>query len=709
VDFRRLCIRMPHALIAQARANLLPVRFRSRRALLCAAFFVSTAALLYAQQAYQPANRRDPLRAAPRHDYLPSAGHNRNSQLNPVRGQLPPGTRLVDYQVPTGGPVISPPNAPPGSNGVETMPGSPVRTEPLPSPVRNDADGRLSRLATLPPGLATPKASDETLRQYGRFVRRTVDPEVTFDVLVGRARVLEFDRAPRRFYLPDEQVARYDVIGETQVAVVGLTPGSTVMNVWVTDADAPGGERILSYLIRVLPDPQLKDHLDSVYRGLEAEINRSFRDSCVQLSLIGDQLVVRGQAKDAIEAEQILSVLANHAPRRNVSSGAPSEVSQASFVVEDGQTVVDFESERFRRERQRRFDDAGIINLIRIPGEQQVMLRVTVAEVNRTAARSIGLNFNINNDQGTSIFQSLAGNLAASGSSAGLSNVLASLDNGQVQLAINALRQLNLSRTLAEPTLTALNGKSASFQAGGQFPVPVVTGFTASGLQGVAFVPFGVQVGFTPYIVDRDRVRLVISAEVSTRDESLGTNVGGSSVAGGTSVAGLNTRNFQTTVELREGQTLAVAGLIQNNFGSSSDRVPLWGDLPFIGATGGYNRTSGGDQELVILVTPELVHPLEACETPPLPGSDVFEPTDIEFFIKNRLESRRSRDYRSTVRTDYHRLREPERFCEDRFLIGPAGQSYGCCGQSGAASCGCGVTPTSATERPGPPDAPTPR
>ncbi|MCI0681331.1 MAG: type II and III secretion system protein, partial [Gemmataceae bacterium] len=250
-----------------------------------------------------------------------------------------------------------------------------------------------------------------------------------------------------------------------------------------------------------------------------------------------------------------------------------------------------------------------------------------------------------------------------------------------VLLAVNALRTLKLAKTLAEPNLVTLNGNPASFQAGGRFPVPVLGGFTGNGLQGVAFVPFGVQLQFTPYVVDRDRVRLNVNAEVSTRDESIGTSIGG---GGGTQVSGLATRNFTTTVELREGQTLAVAGLIQNNFGADTDRVPFWGDLPLIGATGGFNRTSSGEQELVILITPELVHPLETCFTPNLPGSDVFEPGDLEFYLGNRLESRRSRDWRATVRTDYHRIRAGDKFCEDEFIIGPAGPTYGCCNQKGA-------------------------
>ena len=147
-----------------------------------------------------------------------------------------------------------------------------------------------------------------------------------------------------------------------------------------------------------------------------------------------------------------------------------------------------FESEETAAERRRVIDplalaQAGIINQLKVVGEQQVMLKVTVAEVNRSAARSIGLNFGVDNANGMTVFQSLTGNLGSSGSGTQSgANILASLDMGQVRLAIDALRKMNLSRTLAEPNLVAMNGQAADFRAGGQFPIPIIS----SGGVGVA-------------------------------------------------------------------------------------------------------------------------------------------------------------------------------------------------------------------------------
>jgi pilus assembly protein CpaC len=222
------------------------------------------------------------------------------------------------------------------------------------------------------------------------------------------------------------------------------------------------------------------------------------------------------------------------------------------------------------------------------------MLQVTVAEVNRAAAHTIGLNFNIFNKHGGQVVASNAGGIVpvlgnesfarfvpstqtvtGLGTSV-LGNIPVALDNGQIQLAISALRELNYSRYLAEPTLTTMNGQTASFQAGGLFPIPFLTtgNLNTSILQGVGYIPTGVQLNFTPFITDKDRIRLQIAAEVSDRDPNLG-----STIIAGSEVPSLITRNFQTTVELREGQTLAVAGLIQNRLSANSNRVPFFGDL----------------------------------------------------------------------------------------------------------------------------------
>jgi pilus assembly protein CpaC len=531
---------------------------------------------------------------------------------------------------------------------------------------------------------STPRPTKEQQEELGQFIEGRVDATQTLDLIVGRQTILRLKEAPKRVQTPgDEILAEPVLVNPKELALTGKKVGSTVLRLYFTDPKDATKERIITYLVRVLLDPEIYERREKGYKILQDQINQVFPDSVVHLTLVQNKLIVSGQAKDAAEAAQILRMV-------GVTTAEPVRVpvSQVNLNVNvasgpDGLPPGGLPEYLVQAEDGQRF---AVINLLRVPGEQQVLLRVTVAEINRTAARSIGVNFSIFNNKGQQVFANLTGSIAGqtagtggggNGSGSGLGTIVSSannlptvLDNGKIIAAVDALRNLNFARSLAEPTLTTLAGQTASFQAGGTFPVPVVTGATAIGLQGVQFIPFGVQLSFTPYITDKDRIRLIVAAEVSTRDPSLGSAINGASVPG------TSTRNFQSTVEMREGQTLAVAGLIQNNYGANATRVPFFGDLPVIGRLFAFDQTSSGEQEVLILITPELVHPLEQAACPPLPGGDVFEPGDVEFYLLGRLESRRPYDYRTAVRTDIGRMAR-YRHCEELFIFGPSGHSDG--------------------------------
>lgn len=574
----------------------------------------------------------------------------------------------------------------------EKVKADPVETAPAPRPL--DLFGsnhpRLQRLPGTPGPLGTtPVPSKKELEEYNRYVKEFVDPRNTLDLVQGRTRLMVLSQVPKRIQVGNESIAIYNLVTPKEITVLGKQVGTTNLNLWFADPEQKDREKILSYLVRVIPDPEEKERLDNVYKALQDEINRTFPDSLVHLKLVGDKLVVSGQVHDLTQATHILHIVKANAPGSNQGK---ESLDPAKIPVGREPTVRPGDPGNAGGtpglEDFQLLGGPNVINLLRIPGEQQVMLRVTVAEVNRSAARSIGLNFAVNNSAGTTVFQNRTGNIATGGplasfgfgglttatglasNFAGLStnNLPISLDGGQVSLAINALRNISYARSLAEPNLVAMNGQSATFHAGGQFPVPVVTGNTFSGLQGTNFVPYGVNLQFTPFVLDRDRIRLNVAATVSTRDLTTGSSIGGSFVSG------LSSRNFQTTVELREGQTLAVAGLIQNNLGTDATRVPWFGDIPILNRLAGFDRTSSGEQEVVVLITPELVHPMDCKEAAnmPLPGADLFEPSDLEFYLLGRLESRRSYDYRSPVMNDWDRMRSYKQ-CEQTYIFGPSG------------------------------------
>jgi pilus assembly protein CpaC len=549
---------------------------------------------------------------------------------------------------------------------------------PTPRPLPFPAPGcaLLPEAETASPG-STPRPSKEVQEEFGKFIDRQVDPTNTLKVVVGRQTLLVLKQPAKKTQLPDEKTATAELLTPKELAVTGKEPGSTVLNLWFTDPDDATKEKILSYLVLVIEDPDRLERREESFRILQDKINRKFPDSVVRLTLLNNKLLVCGQAKDGFEAQQILRVIGV-----NVAQQPALPIEQVNLNVTAGPAGLpagglgDFLLETPSGEKY------AVVNLLRVPGEQQVLLHVKVAEINRTAARSIGLNFEVFNKGGAQVIASTVGgiagqmvstaaNVGTGGVSSAANNLPIDIGNGRLIAAVDALKNLDFARSLAEPTLTAINGQQASFQAGGEFPVPVVTGFTAAGLQGVTFVPFGVQLHFTPYITDKDLIRLAVSAEVSTLAPGLSATTGG---AAGT--PGLNTRNFQTTVELRSGQTLAVAGLIQNNFGADAARVPLFGEVPIFGRLFAFDKTSSGEQELIMLVTPELVHPVDPGECLPLPGGDTFEPGDLEFYLLGRLESRRPYDFRSPVMTELSREAR-YRHCEQIYIFGPQGYSDG--------------------------------
>ncbi len=590
---------------------------------------------------------------------LPWASHAQETKVS--RGFKTPAPRSKGEEsqvppLPPGFPLGQVPAQP------EKVPPIKIETGPVPKILTSPFGPNLPRTSALgnviggtPPA---PTKEDEATRQ--KYFNAPIDPKFTLDLVIDRARLITLKQPAIRIQLANESTAAWNLITNTEITIIGRQVGTTVMNFWFKEGEK---EVVISYLIRVFPDPEDKDRLERSIKALEIEINKSFPDSIVHLKLVGDKIFITGQARDALEAANILRLVSNSAPgqnqNQNQTSNQTKNIPADTFgaVRRPGETLLTPGLDNYAVNTPAN----NIVNLLRVPGEAQINLRVTVAEVNRNAARQIGLNFSVRNNAGINVFQNLTGGILPGGG-----NLPIQLDNGQITLAFNALKTLRYARALAEPNLTTMNGQPATFRAGGQFPVPVVTGQTANGLQGVQFVPFGVSMNFVPYVTDRDRVRLVIQGSIST------TNSGGGAQIGTAAVPGLTDRTFSTTVELREGQTFAIAGLIQNNMDSTSNRIPFLGDIPLVGQFTGANSTAAQEQELIVLVTPELVHPMEQKMVPPLPGSDVFEPSDVEYYLLGRHESRRHYDFRSPVMNDHDRIRRYQQ-CEQTYIFGPTG------------------------------------
>ena len=465
-------------------------------------------------------------------------------------------------------------------------------------------------------------------KEYSQFVKGVIDPQTTFDLVVGRTRLLVLAETPQRIQVGDERTLTCERLAPAELSLKALAIGTTVLNLWFADPQEPDRQKILSYLVRVYPDPQTKERLQDDFQALAAEINRAFPDSKVSLATVGDKVAVSGQARDASQAAEILRFV-----------GHVFNVPGTTGTLETCPTTV--------------------VNLLHSPCEHQVQLRVTVAEVNRAAARSIGLNCGVEHHDGTTIFATRTGQLSGLTNMGGV-DVPVFLDDGQIGLAIHALREMNLAKALAEPKLVVLEGHLARFDTGGKFPVP-------SG-KGVDFVPYGVSLQCTSNVLDGNCIRLAVQAEVSTRDDATTVNVCQ------TPVPGLNSRTFQTTVELREGQTLAVAGLIQNSFAAASQHSQGWCDC-CLGRLRGSDVTSTSEQELIVLITPELVHPQECKEVHPVPGENLIRPSDLEFYLMGHWQGQ-GPDGRKPGPVDSAQMKRLNH-CEELFIAGPQGFSNG--------------------------------
>lgn len=491
----------------------------------------------------------------------------------------------------------------------------------------------------------------ESVAKAQTLIGDVLGPELTFDLDPRYSKILRTKRPVARISITNPEILEVVQFSPTEFEMIGGGTGQTTLTFWF--APAPGGPpdgEVLRYLVRVSPNEVLDDQRKIEYEDLERKINELFPNSFIHLIPVADKLIVRGQARDSQEAAEILSVLRGDqggpggggGPGQNLRLGAaaPAYISRVNLPP------------------------SNLVNMLDVPGEMQVMLKVRVAELSRTALRQIGSQMNLNFGDFSFTFSP-----AATGATA-------VLNTEDVKLTIDALSSNSYGKILAEPNLVTLSGHPAHFIAGGEFAVPTVVGVGGVGAVSTNFRGFGTQLTFTPTVVDKDRIRLVVAPSFSSRNAA--NDVGG--------IPGLDTRAVSTTVDLREGQWLAIAGLIQDQQNGSKVRVPGLGDIPILDTLFSRREVKREETELLILVSPELVHPMEPEEAPLiLPGMEVTEPGDWSFFLAGAYEGCPDCDHRSTVwpvvkremwqaRRDAKAQSRYQR-SEDRYIQGPHGFS----------------------------------
>jgi pilus assembly protein CpaC len=485
------------------------------------------------------------------------------------------------------------------------------------------------------------------------LIREVHDPELNLDLEPSESLIIRTNYPVTRTAVSHEDIVDVQAFGLQEIEVIGNNVGHATLTFWFEVA--PGDVQVLRYSVNVDNRREKRIQRERRYKQLQSRLNEIFPDSQVFLFPIEDKVIVRGQARDAKEASDIMRMLGQSRSRGSRGGNGNRNANLDGFFDDD---IADIEPYQF-------------INMLQVPGEQQVMLKVRVAELVRSSTR----------EQGADI-QGMFDSFSLSHLISGGGNLSAILADGDVSFFLKAISSHGYGKILAEPTLVTISGKPAKFLAGGEFAVPTTVGVGGVGAASTTFRGFGTELEFTPTVLDKDLVRLEVSPSFSTLNND--ASVGG--------IPGLNLRSVNTTVDLREGQWLAIAGLIQDEQSGQRTKLPLIGDLPTVGGLFGTQNTARYETELIVLVSPELVHPMEAADVPMmLPGMEVTDPTDRDFYFRRMVEGYQGHEYRSTVQpvlaSQVAGIKQKERFdnirprtrqqikIEQAYISGPSGFS----------------------------------
>ena len=422
----------------------------------------------------------------------------------------------------------------------------------------------LAALVTLALGLTyTANAQEST---YDASFAAANKEGIPINVLVGQSRVINFDRSIGRFSISNPEVAEAVMVSPNQVLVNGKAFGQVNFIAW-----EKSDQKFIVFDVFVRANLSL---IDSQIRAL-------FPRDDIRLSQANGSVVLSGTVAEPQSAQQ-----------------ADAVVQAAGFKT---------------------------VNMLQSPvtNMTQVQLSIRVAEVSRSKLKELGSSWMTTGQTAAYAQGGGPGTMGSSDLPEMVTNFAGSavnlfLFNQSLGTAayIRALRTSGALRALAEPNLIAMNGQQASFLAGGEFPIPVVQGGNNNGAVSIQFKEYGVRLTFKPTIIDEDHIRLELEPEVSTIDFANGVRFDGFVIPA------LRTRRAKTGVELRDGQSFALAGLLDNNETQSISKIPGIGDIPILGNLFKSKSFQKQETELMFIVTADLVKPVNRDDLPKLKGVD---------------------------------------------------------------------------------------
>ncbi len=401
-------------------------------------------------------------------------------------------------------------------------------------------------------------------------------------VVVGKAVLVDCAQPIQRVAVGVGDIAEATAVSPTEIMIDGKAPGETSLIIW----DIRGGRQFFNVTVRPIPTIT-SDSLDSIRRELRTELP----GETIRVSYSNNNIFLRGTVNDL-----------------NSSARAVEIASTAGKVV-------------------------NLLDVAIPKSEPQILLKVRYMSVDRNRARQLGINlFDLGLGHavgGVSTGQFSPPAISNSGTSSGQEsvsvpgggtatftqelNLLAFFPGLGTGATISAMETKGVLQTLAEPNLLTVNGKEASFLAGGEFPYPVVSG-TSGGLPAVSiqFQQYGVRLNFIPTITPRETIRLQVAPEVSALDYTDEVEISGFAVPG------ITVRRVNTEVELADGESLIIGGLLDKQLTDTFQKIPFIGDIPILGKLFQSDSRTRNDTELIVIVTPEIVAPISTGK--PVPG-----------------------------------------------------------------------------------------
>jgi pilus assembly protein CpaC len=425
----------------------------------------------------------------------------------------------------------------------------------------------------------------------------------------------------KRVSVGNPGVADIVILRSNEVQVVGKALGGTNLVVWDRN-----GAVIATYDVEVVHD----------LATLKAKLHRLLPNESVQVHSAQENIVLSGEVKNMTQMQAAVALAESFIPECIEAETLGGEGDGKAVTVLPGAG------------KGRDCDKGKVVNLMQVGGAQQVMLEIKVAEMARTVLKALDADFQI-----FDLGRHGGGGLIEGGASfptiGGAPTVTQSLDNSgaflsylndglRMQAVLELSRRKGLAKILSEPTLTTLNGQEAEFLSGGEFPIPVPQGGASNSVT-VEFKEFGVGVKFIPVVLDSGRINLKLNVSVSelSQDNTIALTPGGTT--GVFIIPSLTRRSARSTVELADGQTIGIAGLISDSTREFVDKLPGLGDIPGLGALFRSQEFRSGQTELVIFVTPHLARPINPGKIA-LPTDSFVPPTDREFYLMGRMEAR---------------------------------------------------------------------